>query len=273
MSTLRVAILQLCTTEDTAANLQQIGDLVTEAMADGAELICLPENATWLRTVTHDRHGGQPLELHAGVSGVAALARAANVPILLGSALIGDVDEARATNTSLLIASDGALKARYDKIHLFKVDLGPGTQFDESIRVRPGDRAVVVDLAGFRFGLTVCYDLRFAELYRSLARDGATVLCVPSAFTVPTGRAHWHALLRARAIENQAYVLAPAQFGEHGGWRASYGHSVAIDPWGEVIAELPEGVGYVIAELDTDRIATVRHALPSHAHHVLEPNC
>ncbi len=270
MTKLRVALLQLCSTEDTERNLAQIRLLATSAVADGADLVCLPENATWLRTVTHDRHGGQPLGDHVGVAGVAALARELTVPILLGSALIGGQSEAQATNSSLLVSRAGEITARYDKIHLFQVDLGPGTQFDESLRVRRGATPATVDVEGFRLGLTVCYDLRFPELYRHLARAGADVLCVPSAFTVRTGQAHWHTLLRARAIENQCFVLAPAQWGDHGGGRTSYGHSIAIDPWGDTLGELADGVGHIVVELDRARIDAVRRSLPSHSHHVLE---
>ena len=269
MTTLRVALIQLCSTEDIAANLCQINEIATEAVAAGAELLCLPENATWLRTHTHDRHGGHPLAGHPGVNGVATIATTLGCPILLGSALIGELEAPRASNSSFLLDAGGAVLARYDKIHLFQVDLGPGTQFDESQRVQAGHEPVIADFGGFRFGLTVCYDLRFSELYRHLARAGANVLLVPSAFTVRTGQAHWHTLLRARAIENQTYVLAPAQAGEHGGGRASFGHTIAFDPWGDVLGERSSEPGFVLVELDAARIDDVRRALPSHAHHVL----
>ncbi|MGH7033927.1 MAG: nitrilase-related carbon-nitrogen hydrolase, partial [Stellaceae bacterium] len=155
---------------------------------------------------------------------------------------------------------------RYDKIHMFDVDLPGGESYRESSAYRPGNRAVVAATPWGRLGLSVCYDLRFPHLYRALAQGGADFLAVPAAFTVPTGRAHWHVLLRARAIENGCFVLAPAQEGEHAEGRRTYGHSLIVAPWGEVLAEAQEGVGFITAEIDPGRIEEARRAVPSLRH-------
>ena len=200
-----------------------------------------------------------------------AVAVEVRVWLLLGSLCLksGDAD-GRFVNRSFLIAPDGAVRARYDKIHMFDVDLDGGESYRESAAYRPGEAAVLAEAAGLRLGMTICYDLRFPHLYRDLGRAGAEVLAVPSAFTVPTGRAHWHVLLRARAIEAGAYVLAPAQSGVHaaseGAARATYGHSLAVGPWGEVLLDLEERVGVGFVEIDPEEVARARARVPSLGH-------
>jgi deaminated glutathione amidase len=174
--------------------------------------------------------------------------------------------DARVRNTSVLLGPDGETLAVYRKIHLFDVDLPGMEHLKESKAVVPGDEVVLAGTALGPVGLSICYDLRFPELYRELARRGARVLCVPSAFTERTGKAHWEVLLRARAVENLAYVVAPAQAGSHGGGRTSHGHAMVVDPWGAVVAQVPEGEGLAVAELDFERLERLRRELPALSH-------
>lgn len=175
-------------------------------------------------------------------------------------------DPARPYNTSVLVDPSGAVVAKYRKVHLFDVSLADGTSACESAATSAGSDAVTADVLGARVGLSICYDMRFPELYRRLVDDGARVITVPSAFTVTTGKDHWHALLRARAIENQAYVVAPGQHGKHPRGRQTYGKSLVVDPWGEVVAQCSEGEGFAVARLDFDYQDRVRKTLPSLAH-------
>jgi predicted amidohydrolase len=199
-------------------------------------------------------------------------ARESGAWVLLGSLVIdpagepGSAGEERLANRSFLIDPNGAVAARYDKIHMFDIDLPGGESYRESNAYRPGAAAVTTATPWARLGMTVCYDARFPQLYRALAEAGAEILTVPSVFTVPTGRAHWHVLLRARAIENGCFVIAPAQWGDHAGGRKSYGHSLIVDPWGEVLADGGEGEGIVTARIDPARIAEARGMVPSLRH-------
>lgn len=182
---------------------------------------------------------------------------------MLAGSLIVKVEQDRCANRSFLITPDGEIAARYDKIHMFDVDLEGGESYRESRTYRPGDEAIVADLPWGMLGMTVCYDMRFPHLYRQLAQAGASFLSVPAAFTRPTGRAHWHTLLRARAIETQCFVFAPAQCGEHPSGRKTYGHSIIIDPWGEILAEAGEAPEVITATIDPTRITEVRGQVPS----------
>ena len=182
---------------------------------------------------------------------------------MLAGSLIVKVEQDRCANRSFLITPDGEIAARYDKIHMFDVDLEGGESYRESRTYRPGDEAIVADLPWGMLGMTVCYDMRFPHLYRQLAQAGASFLSVPAAFTRPTGRAHWHTLLRARAIETQCFVFAPTQCGEHPSGRKTYGHSIIIDPWGEILAEAGEAPEVITATIDPTRIAEVRGQVPS----------
>jgi len=265
---MRVALVQLTSTDDLAANLARAHAGIEEAAARGATLIALPENFAYLR-----REGGAPIPcaqpLEGGiVSGLRALARKLRVRILGGSfpeALPGDT---RVYNTSVLVSPAGELEAVYRKIHLFDVDLAAtgGGVYRESAVVAPGAELVVARTPEAVIGLSVCYDLRFPELYRELAARGANLLTVPSAFTRETGKDHWEVLLRARAIENQAFVLAPAQCGRHSESRASHGRSLVVDPWGVVLAQGGDRPAVVIADCDFAELERVRASLPALAH-------
>jgi predicted amidohydrolase len=207
------------------------------------------------------------------LAGMRELARDTGAWILVGSLVIdpagepgAEANEERLANRSFLIDAQGAIVARYDKIHMFDIDLPGGESYRESNAYRPGGRTVVAETPWGRLGMTVCYDVRFPHLYRALAQAGADFLAVPSVFTVPTGTAHWHVLLRARAIENGCFVFAPAQWGEHAGGRRSYGHSLIVDPWGEVLADGGEQPGIITAKIDPERIAKARGIVPSLQH-------
>jgi len=264
------AVVQMTSTTDVERNLATAEGLVEQAAARGAALVGLPENFAFLRSE------GQPVPEPQDLEGpwvrrMADLARQARVTLLLGSLPERVPGEARVRNTSVLLGPDGATLAVYRKIHLFDIDLAGMEHLKESKAVLPGDEIVTAETGLGRIGLSICYDLRFPELYRELARRGARVLCVPSAFTERTGKAHWEVLLRARAIENLAYVLAPAQVGEHGGGRASHGQAMIVDPWGAVVAQVPGGEGVAVAELDFERLERLRRELPALSHARLPP--
>jgi predicted amidohydrolase len=265
----RVACVQLNTRGDVAANQSGALALVEAAAADGARLVALPE--TWA-------YKGGREGIHASAEAVdgpsnAALAQLAErlgIFVLAGSIYEPSPDPGRVYNTSALFGPDGGLRAVYRKIHLFDVTAGT-TVYRESDDVMPGAELVTaeVDLgaatsaAPVTLGLTICYDLRFPELYRGLAIRGAQILCVPSAFTAYTGAAHWEVLLRARAVENGCFVIAPGQVGEHLPGRECFGHSMIVDPWGTVLAEVQDGVGFCVADLDLGRVVEVRAQIPS----------
>ena len=261
----RVAVVQHNAGTDVEQNLSTLETLSTQAACEGAQLITWAEAFAYL-----GRHDGKKEILEALPGGgpilqrCPNLARSLNCDLLLGGfheAMPGDME--RCYNTSVYLNNSGEITAMYRKIHLFDVSIPNGPQLMESKQTAPGDSAVCVASPMGTLGLTICYDVRFAALYQRLVDMGAMALTVPSAFTATTGAAHWHALLRARAIENQSYVIAPAQHGQHSANRASYGHSIIIDPWGEILAELPDGDGYAIAEIDSERVAQIRQQLPS----------
>lgn len=262
----RVACVQNCAGTETAANLDDCADLVAEAAAAGARLVCLPEYFTGLAL-----EGALLLPEafaeaeHPALPRFAALARAHHLWLLLGSLAIAR-GAGRVVNRSYLLDPAGAVAARYDKVHLFDVSLAGGESYRESATIAPGAAAVVAKLPWGRLGLSVCYDLRFARLYRALAQAGAEFLAVPAAFTKTTGEAHWHVLLRARAIETGSYVFAPCQYGVHAGGRATYGHSLMVDPWGRVLADGGEDRGVVIAEVDRAEVARARRMIPALQH-------
>lgn len=267
--TLKVALVQTRTPDTHAAALRHLEPLIRDAAARGARLILTPEASNLLQ---RDRARLLPALRTVGddpvARGAAALARELGVWILLGSALVRD-DDGAAVNRSLLLDDGGAVVARYDKIHMFDVDLPPGgdqggERHRESEAYRPGDRAVVAGTPWGGLGLTVCYDLRFPHLHRALAEAGAVMIAVPSAFTRPTGEAHWEVLLRARAIETGAWVLAPAQGGVHADGRETWGRSMVVDPWGRVVARsLGDEPEVILAEIDLARVAAVRASVPS----------
>ncbi len=265
VSSVRVAVVQMCSTMDLDANVERAEALVRGAAADGAVVVGLPENFAWLRT---DKRAAAPVQTLDGpvVRHFAALARSLGIHVLLGSVPLDSGDPTRPYNASVWLDPCGEVAAVYRKLHLFDVEIPGRESHRESTQIAPGDALVLVDAVGLRFGLSICYDLRFPELYRRLVEHGANVLCVPAAFTLTTGKDHWHALLRARAIEDQCYVLAPAQWGHHGGPRNSYGHALVCDPWGTVVAEVPDGEGWAVARVEPARIERVRAQVPSLQH-------
>jgi len=262
---IRAAAIQLNSTADKGRNLETAERLVREAAADGAELIALPEKWNVLGDAAALHEGAEPLD-GPTLTAAASWARELGVHLVAGS--IPELVEGKDKlfNTSTLIGPDGEVRARYRKIHMFDVDVG-GVTYRESETEEPGDEIVSVVIPGSHpevtLGMTVCYDLRFPELYRILAVRGATLISVPSAFTHETGKDHWKVLLRARAIENQAFVVAPNQVGEAPPQYNSYGHSMLLGPWGEVLAEAPDGECFVAADLDLSEEDRVRSTLPS----------
>jgi predicted amidohydrolase len=261
----RAAALQMTSTADVERNLSTAERLVGEAARLGASFVGLPENFAFLRSE------GEPALSPQGIDGpwvqrMAACARRHAVTLLLGSIPERIEGDSRIHNTSVLVGPDGRTLATYRKIHLFDIDLPGLEHLKESRSVSPGSSPVVVDAGFAQLGLSICYDLRFPELYRELTRRGAQVLAVPSAFTERTGKDHWEILLRARAIENLSYVFAPAQVGLHGKGRSSHGHAMIVDPWGAVLAQVADGEGVALAQLDLVRLERVRRELPALGH-------
>jgi Predicted amidohydrolase len=263
---LKAACVQVNAGTEILPNLQAAGDLVRRARDAGADFIAMPENVSMIvqgRAKVLERV--KPEAEHPGVPFFADLARETGAWLLAGSLGIL-LDEGRVANRSYLFDGQGRVVATYDKLHMFDVDLKGGESYRESATFRPGDRAVLADTPWGGMGLTICYDVRFAYLYRALAQAGANIITVPAAFTVPTGRAHWHVLLRARAIETGCFVIAPAQTGTHDQGRQTYGHSLIVAPWGEVLADAGEEVGFVVADLDLDRVEEARRMVPALTH-------
>jgi len=261
------ACIQLTAGREIAPNIAAASDLVRRARDRGADIVMTPE----VSDMIEPRRGlrlekARPEAEHPMLAAFRDLARETGAWLLLGSIVIREGAEERLRNRSYLIAPDGGVIQRYDKIHMFDVALEGGESYRESAAFRPGDAAALAALPWGVLGMTVCYDLRFPHLYRALAQAGAQFLSVPSAFTVPTGRAHWHVLLRARAIENFCYVFAPAQWGEHAEGRRTYGHSLIVAPWGEILAEAEEGAGFITAAIDPAKVAEARRAVPSLGH-------
>lgn len=265
MSATSVAVVQHCATTDVVENLRTLEKLTHRAAEAGAEVVTWAEAFAYLGS-----HAGKIEILEPLPEGGPILERCQNLAQALGiELLLGGFHEAvpddkqKCFNTSIYLDKNGDIQAMYRKIHLFDVDIKDGPRLMESKQTNPGALTVLADTAFGRLGLTVCYDVRFPALYQSLADQGAIALTVPSAFTATTGALHWHTLLRARAIETQAYVIAPAQHGRHSEHRASYGHALIADPWGQVIAEVPEGDGYALADIDPGVVAQVRQEIPS----------
>jgi predicted amidohydrolase len=259
------AAIQVTSTGDRERNLDEATALIDAAAARGAELIALPENVDLIGPQGVKVAAAEPLDGPTSVR-FAEKAREHRVHLLAGSIAETSAVPGKARNTSVLFGPDGARLAVYRKIHLFDVDLADGSRFRESDVVERGEEVVTVDTPLAVLGMSICYDLRFPELYRALVARGAEVLLVPSAFTTLTGKDHWEVLLRARAIENTAWVIAPAQSGQHGHGRSSYGHSMIVDPWGTVVARCSDGPGLCIAEIEPAILARVRAAIPSLAH-------
>jgi predicted amidohydrolase len=266
MTAFKAACVQLNSGNDMAANLKAAGTAIQSAAASGAELILLPEYAALLDGSGRVMREHSPVEeQHPALEKFRALAEVSKAWLLVGSLTI-KVDDERMANRSYLLAPDGTIAARYDKIHMFDATLPSGKTIRESSGYRPGDQAVLAPTPWGPLGMTICYDLRFPQLYRALAKAGALFLAVPSSFQRETGVAHWHSLLRARAIENLSFVFAPAMCGDHPGNRSTYGHSLIIDPWGKILAELGDEPGIAIADIDVEQVLKVRGMLPSIEH-------
>lgn len=246
-----------------AQNIAQADRLLREAVAKNASLVALPENAFFMRregTVVTDDVG---MQAHAGIVWAQQAAKENGIWLLVGSIRALEAGHSTPHNRSVMIAPDGSIAGVYDKLHLFDVTLPDGQSYRESSQAQPGAQPVLLQTPLATIGLSVCYDVRFPQLYRALAQAGAQILAVPAAFTRPTGEAHWHVLLRARAIENACYVIAPAQAGEHPGGRTTYGHSLIIDPWGTILAEGDgDGAQVITAMIDPAQVAARRAQLP-----------
>ncbi len=266
---MKIAALQTVATPDVDRNLEVAARLLGEAASAGAQLVALPEYFCLMgrrdtdKLIVAEAPGDGPIQRF-----LAAQARQHGLWLIGGTVPLLAATPERVRNACCVYAPDGTLAARYDKIHLFRFDSGRES-YDEARVLEAGSEPVALQAGALRVGLSVCYDLRFPELYRALCTPPCDLLSVPAAFTYTTGRAHWELLLRARAVENQCYVLAAAQGGTHENGRRTWGHSMIVDPWGEVLAVRPEGEGVVLAEVDTARLAAVRQQLPALAHRKL----
>jgi predicted amidohydrolase len=266
MSTFRTACIQNTATRDIAANITWVCGRITEACDAGADFITLPETVGLIEPVNEQIPDSCfHEERDAGLAAFRAAAREYEVWILVGSQLIKNSFD-QIVNRSILIDARGEIMARYDKLHLFDIELANGETYRESAVITPGSRAIVATTPWGKLGMTVCYDLRFAALYRALAQAGAEFITIPAAFTRTTGKAHWHTLIRARAIETGSYIIAPNQCGRHVDKRASYGHSMIVDPWGKVLADAGPKPGIIMAEIDPSKVEDARNRIPALRH-------
>jgi predicted amidohydrolase len=261
------AAVQMTSTSDAGANWRSASELVRRAAGYGAAFVATPENTNYLGPHAEKVRLAEPMD-GTTVERFSRLAGELGIHLLLGSFNERADDPRRCHNTSVLFGPGGDVLATYRKIHLFDVDVSDEVRFQESETVAAGDEVVVAETPLGRLGLSICYDLRFPELYRRLADAGAEVLLVPAAFTLTTGKDHWYPLLRARAVETQCWLVAPAQHGRHddGGLRESYGHAAVVDPWGQVVAAAPHGPGLALAEVELERILQIRRAMPVARH-------
>ncbi|MEX1035261.1 MAG: carbon-nitrogen hydrolase family protein [Sneathiella sp.] len=264
MTSFTAGCVQMTSTGDVQENLKTATALIRESASAGADFIATPEVTNMLEPNKTEAHAkAQYQEDDITLKSFRALAEETGKWILAGSLVIKKPDDDRLANRSFLIRPDGGIATQYDKIHMFDVELSNGENHKESRAYAPGNTAQIVETAWGIFGLSVCYDVRFAHLYQQLALAGAKVLTVPAAFTATTGQAHWHVLLRARAIENGAFVIAPAQCGQHSEKRRTYGHSLIIDPWGEVLADGGEEPGFITAKIDLADVEKRRRQIPN----------
>lgn len=266
MSVIKAACVQITSGPDIADNLKMLEGLIREATGAGAQFVATPENSCLIRhPMERMLDGALSQDEHPGIPLAADLAKELGIYLLIGSYAV-QVDGGKLANRSFFFGPDGQLAATYDKIHLFDVQLPDGETHKESDVIQVGQQAVLTELGEAKLGLSICYDVRFAKLYRDLAKAGADILAVPSAFTVATGRAHWKSLLRARAIETGSFVVAPAQVGEHDSGRKTWGHSLIISPWGEVLAEAGDQPEIIRAELRLSHVRKAREAIPALTH-------
>jgi predicted amidohydrolase len=264
-ATYLMGAVQMTSTGDRARNLATATRLLNEAADLGARLVGLPENFAFMGRDEERIATAEPLE-GPTLGAIREVARARRIWIVAGSVAEKVSQPGKTANTSVLIADDGAIAAAYRKIHLFDVNIPDGARYAESETVAPGDKVVLAPTPLGRIGLTICYDLRFPELYRQLSGLGAEVVFIPAAFTLFTGKDHWEVLIRARAIENLSYVVAPAQVGRHSANRLTFGNAMIVDPWGTVLARCPEGEGVCVARFDRARMERARQELPALKH-------
>jgi len=269
MTSFKAGLIQTNVSNDMAENVAFVREQARSARAAGADFVMTPENTGLIgasRAETLAKADTE--ESHAMLAACRALARDTGAWFLLGSIHVRVPGEEQIRNRSYLIDPSGGVLASYDKVHMFDVQLAGGENYRESSTFKPGEKSVLAETPWGVLGMTICYDLRFPYLYRELAHAGAVMLSIPSSFTVPTGEAHWHTLIRARAIETGCFVFAPAQVGTHkGSGRRTYGHSIAVAPWGEVLADAgPQKAGFVIAEIDLGKVAEARKMVPSLQH-------
>lgn len=278
---LKIACIQLTSSDNIAENTAKLQKMAAQAAASGAGLIVTPENSFFMEGVEKGKRELYTMQDHPAVKASAEMARENKVFLLIGSIAVvpenGTDENGSKTytyNRSILFNPDGEIAAYYDKIHLFDVEVGDGQVYRESAKVRSGDKAVLTTLPLIthpssllpKIGLTICYDLRFPQLFRTLAKAGANIIAVPAAFTKVTGEAHWHTLLRARAIETGSFIIAPAQTGTHPGGRQTFGHSLIVDPWGKIMADGGEGEGITTTKIDLEEVEKTRSRLPSLKH-------
>ena len=266
MTSLKAACIQVSATNDMDENIQAAAALACDARAAGAELVVMPENVSmmeWGRSNIIAK--ALPEDQHKALHSFRELARETGLWLHCGSLSVL-LENDKVANRTFVISPEGEIVAQYDKIHMFDVDLGEGEVYRESATFSPGREAVLAQTPWGAVGLTICYDLRFPQLYRSLAHAGASIITVPAAFTRVTGKAHWHVLLRARAIETGCFVLAPAQCGEHPGGRQTFGHALIVSPWGAILADAGEQPGYIMATLDMAQVDEARGKVPSLTH-------
>lgn len=264
---LRLSCIQISSSDDLTANIAKLEAMVESSAKQGAQLICTPENSFLMEKPNTERifytQGAHP-----AIAASSAMAKKNKVWLLIGSISVADdkeqpVDNKKTYNRSLLFNPQGEIVAQYDKIHLFDVDVGDGQTYKESAKIIAGNKAVIAKTPWGNLGMTICYDLRFPQLYRAIAKAGAKIIAVPAAFTQVTGEAHWHVLLRARAIETGCFIIAPAQTGTHAGGRKTFGHSLIIDPWGKILADAGTEEGVITADIDISEVEKTRAKLPS----------
>ena len=270
---LRVAALQYCAGGSFEETLPRLEPLIGDAAHSGARLVCLPEAATFLAANRTSLDSEAEWEDDSpALRRLATLANDLQISLLVGSTFLRRRQDSRIVNRSVLIGPDGTAITSYDKIHMFDANVGDGKRYRESDHFAAGNRLVLAEAFGLKLGLTICYDLRFPQLYRALAKAGAGIIMVPSAFTFPSGSAHWHVLLRARAIETGSFIIAPAQCGTHADGRRTYGHALIVSPWGDILAEVPTNDanaeagandGFACADIDIMKVDKARNAIPS----------
>ncbi len=263
---IKTACIQFTSGPDMDENLKAAAALIREAVGQGAQLIVTPENTDAIRRYVKDRLANSgDMETHKAIPFFAALTDELNIWLLIGSIGVR-VSDGKLANRSMLFSPEGKIVQTYDKIHMFDVTLSRKEFYKESREFEAGSKAALADIDGARLGMGICYDLRFPHLWRDLAKNGAQLLTVPAAFTMPTGQAHWEVLLRARAIETGSFVLAAGQTGEHEGGRQTWGHSMIINPWGEILTAMEREIGIITADINLDEVEKARRAIPALQH-------